>query len=219
MSYNRRITRTHCVHFVVNIKILGVSLDSMLNLNKHISITCRTVYMHLRRINSIRPYLTEEAWKIPTQSVVISRLDCCNSIFVGMPLNAIRKLQLAHTCNAAARVVQKTPPRAHMTPILRQLHWLPVMKRCQFKLLTITFKSLHDDAPEYIQNLVNRYHPRRQLRSVNDILLTPNGNRTVKYGRRLMDTAAASLWNPLPIDIKNALNIVSFKKMLKTHLF
>ena len=40
-----------------------------------------------------------------------------------------------------------------------------------------------------------------------------------KYGRRLMDTAAASLWNPLPIDIKNALNIVSFKKMLKTHLF
>ena len=86
-------------------------------------------------------------------------------------------------------------------------------------LLTITFKSLHDDAPEYIQNLVNRYHPRRQLRSVNDILLTPNRNRTVKYGRRLMDTAAASLWNTLPIDIKNALNIVSFKKMLKTHLF
>ena len=93
------------------------------------------------------------------------------------------------------------------------------MKRCQFKLLTITFKLLHDDAPEYIQNLVNRYHPRRQLRSMNDTLLTPNRNRTVKYGRRLMDTVAASLWNTLPIDIKNALNIVSFKKMLKTHLF
>ena len=47
-------------------------------------------------------------------------------------------------------------------------------------------------------------------RSVNDTLLTPNRNRTVKYGRRLMDTAVASLWNTLPIDIKNALNIVSF---------
>ena len=151
------------------------------------------------------------------QSVVISRLDYCNCIFVGMPLNSIRKLHLAH--NAAARVVQEPLPRAHMTPILRQLHWLPVMKRCQFKLLTITFKSLHDDAPEYIQNLVNRYYPRKQLRSVNDTLLTPNRNRTVKYGRRLMDTAAASLWNTLPIGIKNALNIVSFKKMLKTHLF
>ena len=54
------------------IKILGVSLDSMLNLNKHISNTCRTVYMHLRRINSIRPYQTEEAVKTLIQSVAIS---------------------------------------------------------------------------------------------------------------------------------------------------
>ena len=67
--------------------------------------------------------------------------------FVGMPLNSIRKLQLAH--NAAARVMQKKPPRAHMTPILRQLHWLVVVKRCQCKLLTITFKSFQDDASEY----------------------------------------------------------------------
>ena len=162
--------------------------------------------MHLRRINSIRPYLTEEAAKTPIQSVVISRLDYYNCIFVGMPLNSIRKLQLAH--NTAARVVQKPPPRAHVTTILRQLHWLPVVKRYQFKLFTITFKSLHDDAPEYIRNLMNRYHPRRLLRSVNDTLLTPNKNRTVKYDRRLMDTAAASVWNILPTDIKNALNIV-----------
>ena len=73
--------------------------------------------MHLRRINSIRPYLTEEAVKTLIQSVVISRLDYCNCIFVGMPLNSIRKLQLAH--NAAARVVQKPPTRAHMTPIFK----------------------------------------------------------------------------------------------------
>ena len=63
--------------------------------------------------------------------------------------------------------------------------------------------------------LLNRYRPRRQLRSVNDKLLTPNRNKTVKYGRRLMDTAAASLWNTLPIDNKNALNIVCFKKTFK----
>ena len=64
-----------------------------------------------------------------------------------------------------------------------------------------------------------KIHVGRQLRSMNDTLLTLNRNKTVKHGRRLMDTAAASLWNTLPIDIKNALNIVSFKKMLKTHLF
>ena len=102
--------------------------------------------MHIRRINSIRPYLTEEAVKTLIQSVVISRLDYCNCICVGIPLNSIHKLQLAH--NAAARVVCKPPPRAHMAPILRKLHWLPVVKRCQFKLLTLTFKSLHGDTPE-----------------------------------------------------------------------
>ena len=53
------------------INILWVSLDSMLNLNKHISNTCRTLYMYLRRINSIRPYLTEEAVKTLIQPVVI----------------------------------------------------------------------------------------------------------------------------------------------------
>ena len=65
-------------------KILGVSLDSTMTLSKHISNTCRRVYMHIRRINSIRPYLTEEAVKALIQSVVISRLDFCNCIFVGL---------------------------------------------------------------------------------------------------------------------------------------
>ena len=103
--------------------------------------------MHIRRINSIRLYFPEEAVTTLIQSVVISRLDYCICIFVGIPLNSIHRLQLAH--NAAARVVCKPPPRAHMTPIFRPLHWLPVVKRCQFKLWTLTFKSIHGDIPEY----------------------------------------------------------------------
>ena len=118
------ISATDCI------KILGVSLDSVINLNKHISNACRIV--HLRIIHIIRPYLTEEVVKTLTQSVAISRLDYCNCIFVGMPLNSIRKLQLAHM---QQRVLCKKNHHEHTTPILRQLHWLPVMKRCQFKLL------------------------------------------------------------------------------------
>ena len=49
---------------------------------------------------------------------------------------------------------------------------------------SVTFRSLHDDATEYTKNLVNWYHPKTQLRSVNDTLLTPKRKRTVKYGRR-----------------------------------
>ena len=79
------------------------------------------MYAH-SKISGIRLYLTEDAVKTLIQSVVISRLDYCNCIFVGIPLNSIHRLQLAH--NAAARVVYKPSPRAHMTPFLRQLHWL-----------------------------------------------------------------------------------------------
>ena len=112
-------------------------------------------------------------------------------------------------CNPPPPTTSSHDSNLKVTTLATGCEALPV------KLLTITIKSLHDDAPEYVQNLVNRYHPRRQLRSVNDTLCTPNRNRTVIYGRRLMDTAAASLWNTLPIDIKNALNIVSFKEAFK----
>ena len=69
------------------------------------------MYMHIRRIHSIRPYLNEEAVTTLIQSVVISRLDYCNCIFVGIPSNSTHRLQLAH--NAAVRVVCKVANPHH----------------------------------------------------------------------------------------------------------
>ena len=54
------------------------------------------------------------------------------------------RLQLAQ--NAAARVVKITPKREHMTPVLRDLHWFPIIKRVQFKILLFVFKALHCEA-------------------------------------------------------------------------
>ena len=73
-------------------KILGVSLDSKMTLNQHISNTCRSAYYQTRRINSIRQYLTDNAIKTLTQSVVISRLDYCNSVCIGLPMKSIHRL-------------------------------------------------------------------------------------------------------------------------------
>ena len=47
----------------------------------------------------------------------------------------------------------------HITPLLRDLHWLPILKRIQFKILVLTFKILHRDAPGYLCELLNWYHP------------------------------------------------------------
>ena len=208
---NNYITLSGCI------KILGVTLDSKMTLTKHISETCRSAYMHIRKIRSIRKFLTDKAVKTLCQSVVISRLDYCNSVYVGLPMKSIHRLQLAH--NAAARMVTKSFKFDHITPLLRDLHWLPILKRIQFKILVLTFKILHRDAPGYLCELLNWYHPTRHLRSANRTSLVPSRSRTVKLGRRLMDTAAATLWNTLPEGIKCSPSVTIFKKHLKTYLF
>ena len=115
---------------------------------------------------------------------------------------------------------KKTPKREHMTPVLRDLHWLPIIKRVQFKILLLVFKSLHCEAPSYVHVcvLLNWYHPNRHLKSANTSLV-PNRNEKITFGKRLMDTASASLWNFLPDEIMCAPNIMIFKTHLNTKLF
>ena len=63
-------------------------------------------------------------------------------------MKSIKKLQLAQ--NSAACIIDKTLRRAHMTPVLRDLHWLPIVKHCQYKILVFTYNVLHQNAPQYI---------------------------------------------------------------------
>ena len=153
-------------------KILGVYLDTAMTLDKQISTTCRTAYMQIRRINSILQYLTESAAKTIIQLIVVSRLDYCNSLYNGLPMKSITKLQLAQ--NSAARIIDRTPRQVHKTPVLRNLHWLPIVKRCKYKILVFTYNVLHQNALQYICEMVIWYHPNRQLRSANTTSLVPH---------------------------------------------
>ena len=94
--------------------------------------------MHIRRINTIRQYLTNDAVKTLTQFLVTSRLDYCNIIYNGLQVKSIKRLQL--TQNAAARLIRRIKRRAHITPVLRDLHWLPVVKRCQVKIFVLNIQ-------------------------------------------------------------------------------
>ena len=188
-----------------------------MTLDVQIAATCRSSYMHIRRINTIRQYLTNDALKILTQSLVTSRLDYCNIIYNGLPMKSIKILQL--TQNAAARLIRRTKKRAHITPVLRNLHWLPVVKRCKFKILVFTYKSPKNEAPSYMSDLVNWYQPHRSLRSANTTSIIPKRYKSVRYGKRLMDTGAAMRWNSLPNELKCAITINYFRKTKITYLF
>ena len=109
--------------------------------------------------------------------------------------------------------------RDPITNVLRELHWLPVTKRCQYKLLVLAYKTLHGSTPTYICDILNWYHPARPLRSGAFPSLVPNKHNTVTLGRRLCDSATAVLWNNLPRDLRCQQSLQIFKKHLKTHIF
>ena len=151
------------------------------------------------------------------QSIVIARLDYCNSVYVGLPMNRLQRLQLVQ--NSAARVISQTKRYTSITPILNVLHWLPINKRRQFKILLLTFKSLNGCAPEYLCDMLNVYMPNRSLRSTAFTSLVPYRNRSIRLGKRLFGTSAAKLWNELPRNIQTNNVKNNVKKRLKTYIF
>ena len=128
------------VPFVSSVKNLGVTLDSNLSMSQHISNTCKAAYIQIRHISSIRHLLTTQATQTLVCSLVLSRLDYCNSLLSGCPQYLLDKLQKVQ--NAAARLVCKAKKSDHIHPILETLHWLPVTHRIQCKMSTICFNSI-----------------------------------------------------------------------------
>ena len=83
---------------------------------------------------------------------VSARIDYCNSILYGIPDCHLNKLQRIQ--NAAARLVCQQSRYCHITPLLFNVHWLPVKFRIVFKILLITFKALKGLAPTYVASLI-----------------------------------------------------------------
>ena len=200
-----------------HVRNLGVIFDSEMKLDKHVQAKVRAAYFHLRRIASIREYITQDQAEILVHAFITSRLDYCNSILYGVNSYLLDKLQ--HVQNAAARLITRTRKYDHITPVLRNLHWLPIRKRIDFKILLLVFKALQQKAPKYIQDLISWYKPSKNLRSSNDMRLETMKSNLVTCGDRAFSIAAPKLWNDLPTDIKTSKTISTFKSKLKTYLF
>ena len=188
-----------------------------MTLQKHITNICRSVNIHIRKINSIRRYLSDTAVRTLVPSIVIARLNYCNSVCIELPMNRLQRLQFVQ--NSAERVISQNKRYTSITPILNELHWLPINKRCQFKILLLTFKSLNGCAPEYLCDMLNVYMPNISLRSTAFTSLVPYRNRSLRCGKRNFGTSAAKLWNELPRNIQRADSITMFKKLLKITFF
>ena len=144
-----------------------------------------------------RPFLTTYSTQLLIQAMVLSRLDYCNSLLAGLPASAIRPLQLIQ--NAAARLIFNVPRYTHTTPLLTDLHWLPVIAHIKFKTLVLVYQAIKGSAPAYIQQLIRPYTPPRPLRSATSGRLAS----PVTPAHLIHDCClfwSPQWWNYLPVD-------------------
>ena len=137
----------------------------------------------------------------------------------GAPELSISKFQRVQ--NALARIVLQKNSATPASLLFNSLHWHPVHSRINFKIATITYKSLHPQSPGYLASMLHHYIPTRNLRSsnwTNSLLLSPHPAKT-NFGLHAFQSTAPNIWNKLPIDVKSACSISSFKVHLKTHYF
>ena len=123
-----------------SLRDLGVILDCHLTMQQHVNNTCKKASLALRRIGRVRHYLNSRTTEILVHAFITSLLDSCNCLLLGAPERELGKLQRIQ--NSAARLVSKERSQ-HITPILRDLHWLPVQLRIRYKVILIVFKALH----------------------------------------------------------------------------
>eukprot|EP00745_Piridium_sociabile_P020377 TRINITY_DN313_c0_g1_i4.p1 TRINITY_DN313_c0_g1~~TRINITY_DN313_c0_g1_i4.p1 ORF type:complete len:508 (-),score=73.27 TRINITY_DN313_c0_g1_i4:117-1640(-) len=206
------------IAFSVSARNLGVIVDNRLTMKDQVSKICQNTYLEIRKIASIRRFLTTEATKTLITSLVISRLDYCNSLLAGIPKKDIDRVQKVMNC--AARLIFRAPKREHITPLLAELHWLPISFRVEYKIATICYNIISGSAPPYLQELLQVYTPSRSLRSSADTRTFHLPNRRKKHqGQRAFSYIGPVIWNKLPFSVRHSQSLSSFKSALKTHLF
>ena len=199
---------------------LGVIIDKNLTMNSQIQSVVKTSNFQLKNIALIKRYLDQDCLKMLVNNLVVSRVDYCNSLYNNLPNYQLYKLQ--NVLNRAARLVTGHTlwDRIRITPLLIDLHWLPIKARIEFKICVLTHQALKTGEPGYLKKKLHSYTlPASQTRNANDAHRLDIQRARVNIGSRAFTHSAPRLYNKLPNDIKDSENIAIFKRRLKTHLF
>ena len=165
----------------------------------------------------MKPFLSTDAVKTLVTSLILSRLDYCNSLLVGLQDEKILKLQRAQ--NNAARLILGKSKLHSSIDLLRELHWLPVKARIIYKIALMCYHFFNSSCPSYLSEILNPYTPSRALRSQDSRLLEIPRCNLKRFGERSFSHSGPSIWNSLPLSLRLAGSAAVFKTNLKTYLF
>lgn len=208
-DFKVQLDQSDCLKVSESAKNLGVFLDKDLAFEKQISSICKSCYYQLYKISKNRKYMNLQTAKRVVSALVLSKLSFCLTLYGNMPSSTVIK-KLQNVQNLAARIVTKTPKYAHITPVLKQLNWLPIKNLIEYRLLLVVYKALDKNSPEYLNDLLKIYNPPRSLRSENQKLLTPVLSKTNKAARAFC-AIGPDLWNKLPRHVRLSSNVNIFK--------
>ena len=201
------------------VRNIGEYFDDDMKMNTQVTKMCKSAWFNLHKISKIRKYLSNDQTKVVMHAYVTSRLDNNNALLAGVPKTLLRRLQLIQNC--AARVIMSQKLKSgHVTPLLKQLHWLPIAARVDFKILLLTYKAINDQGAHYLADLIKIKEHARDTRSSRDTLLMDIPKYRLKtYGYRSFHHYSPALWNTLPLHIRASSTLSEFKRLLKTFLF
>jgi len=190
----------------------------------HVSRTLSSCFAVLRQLCSIRRSVSPAVLQLLVVSLVLSCLDYGNAALAGLAGNQLDRLQ--SVINGASRLVCFVRKYEHITPLIRDLHWLPVCDRIEFKLAVLVFRCLHGAVPgEWAVSCGT--HRRKKLHSAlyttlhsasTSALIKPSSRRST-IGDRAFFVAAPRVWNSLPSSVTASQTLGAFRRRVKTHLF
>ena len=189
-------------------------------MNAHFSNIARTCNSKLRRLASIRRFLTSTATATLVSAFGLSRRDYCCSLLVGSTHDVTSHLQRIQ--NYAARGILYLPKSSSITTHLKSLHWLPVKVRSTYKIACLCYLCHSSTAPSYVDDMLQKKpsHTRNTRSSSYTIpLLNRAAHSKATLGDRSFSHAFPSVWNSISNDVRCAPSLSSFKSCLKTYLF
>ena len=163
-------------------------LDSSLSFDDHVNAVVRACNFHIRSLRYIRHSVTRNIANTLVCSIAGSRIDYCNALLYGVSGKNIDRLQRLQ--NGLARVVCDIGVRKlhdsglNSMALLKELHWLPIRTRIEFKIVTLCYKAYHLGTLSYLASSLQPHLPSRMLRSSNQDQLTVLASRIKLTSRR-----------------------------------
>ena len=197
---------------------LGIYWNKTMTTTTHINRLSGQLFNTLQAINKIRHLLDNDTTKIVMWALIISKLDYCNSQYIGSTKKDLQKLQRIQ--NMASQIIYQKRKYDSVTPCLMDLHWLRIQERVVYKVAVLMFRCIIEDtAPVYLKNLVHHHRNSRSLRSLELINLSTTQHKLSLVQNSSFASVGPRIWNDLPLYIKTASSLTVFKKLLKTYLF